>query len=170
VVVDDLESLVERLLSRDHDLVVTIGGTSVGRRDLVPEAMARVGETLIHGIAVKPGKPLLLGRVEGRPTVGLPGFPTTCMMQGHAILDPIVRGLAGNPARRARVRAPLAADVRSVRAKVQLLPIALVDGAAVATFTASSSVSSMARAHGWTVIPADVEKLPAGTEVEVVLF
>ncbi len=170
IVLDDIELLIERLQEGGPDLVVTVGGTSVGRRDLVSDAVARVGETLVHGVAVRPGKPLLLGRVASRPMVGLPGYPTTCMMLGYALLDPLVRRMARRTDARPTRGARLAITVQSPPDKAQLLPVALADNRATPTFTVSSAVTSMALADGWIEIDTDVSRLEAESHVEVTLF
>jgi molybdopterin molybdotransferase len=170
IMIDRLDALVSLLRQAEFDLVVTIGGTSVGRRDLVSEAMGQVGETLVHGVAVKPGKPLLLGRVEGRTVVGLPGFPTSCMMQAYAVVAPMVRTMARLPIRQERRRATLTHEVSSPAGKVQLRPVSLEGEAATPTFRMSSAISSIAHAQGWIEVPATASSLSAGSEVEVRLF
>ncbi len=121
-------------------------------------------------MAVKPGKPLLLGRVGETPLVGLPGFPTTCMMLAYALLDPLVRILARNGAARTVWQGRLGEAVPSPSGKHHLVPVALRERVAHPTFRTSSAVSSMARAHGWIEIEAASEGLPAGDEVQVRLF
>lgn len=170
IVVDRRERLVELLERPGFDLVVTIGGTSVGRRDLVSDALQERGEVLLHGVAVKPGKPLLLGRVGDTAVVGLPGFPTTCMTLGYAILAPMVRAMGHRPAAGPTTQATLAEEVRSPAGKAHLLPVAVEDGEARSTFRFSSAVSSMARATGWIEIGPEVERIPAGEPVTVHLF
>lgn len=170
IVIDEVESLVQLFERPGYDLVVTIGGTSVGRRDLVSDALADAGSVSVHGVAVKPGKPLLLGRVGETPLVGLPGFPTTCMMLGYALLDPLVRRLARNPVARASVSACPGETIHSPGGKHHLLPVSLRDGHAYATFRTSSAVSSMARAHGWIEIEADAAAPVRGEPVKVTLF
>lgn len=170
IVVDRLDALLGLLEQQEFDLIVTIGGTSVGRRDLVSEAMARIGEVRVHGVAVKPGKPLLLGRVDGRAMVGLPGFPTSCMMQAYAIVAPMIRRMARRPPSPDPRRAPLTGEISSPPGKVQLIPVALDGEGATPTFRMSSAISSIANANGWIEVPAEVRSLSAGDEVVVHLF
>lgn len=170
VIVDERQRLVETLTREGFDLMVTIGGTSVGRRDLVSDALQECGEILVHGVAVKPGKPLLLGRVGATPVVGLPGFPTTCLMLAHAIVAPMVRALGHRPLGGPTMPAILDEDVRSPPDKTHLLPVVIEDGAARSTFRSSSAVSSLARATGWIEIPEGTDRLAAGEPVTVHLF
>lgn len=168
IVPDEDDPLDAVLTAADYDLVVTIAGSSVGRRDLVRAAVDRLGEVLLHGVAVKPGKPLLLGRVGGCPVVGLPGFPTSCLLLGYAVVEPMVRRLGQLPpdGRRRRL-ARLAEPVDSPTGKYHLLPVALDGHRAIPVFRGSSAITSMSLADGWLEIDTDVEEVPVDTEVEV---
>lgn len=169
IAVDHPEVLAQIFGRDDVDLIVTTGGTSVGRRDLVPDAVAAAGTVELHGVAVRPGKPLLLGRVGKRAAVGLPGFPTTCMMLGYAVLDPMLRKM-GRRRSRAQSSCRLGQEVSSPAGLTQLLPVSVGDGVALSTFRVSSAVSSMARADGWVQIDPDTTELAAGTPVTVTRF
>lgn len=87
-------------LARGADLVVTIGGASVGDHDLVGEVAAGLGmERAFYKIAMRPGKPLMAGRLGGTPMIGLPGNPVSSMVCGHIFLRPMLRAMQGLPAR-----------------------------------------------------------------------
>lgn len=166
--VPDTAAALRHTLQRPgFDLVATIGGTSVGRRDLVSDAVAEAGEIGVHGVAVRPGKPLLLGTVGDRPVVGMPGFPTTCMMLGYALLAPMVRRLAGRPTPPTPFPAYLDRQVGSPAGLYQLLPVALDGETAVPTYTFSSRVTSMSDADGWIEIEPERESLAEGASVGV---
>ena len=171
IIGDDPEALSNGLLRSGFDLVVTLGGTSVGRHDLVLDVVAGVGQILVHGVAVKPGKPLLLARVGERPTVGLPGFPTSSLLLGYAVLEPMIRRMARLPgsARESRT-ATLSEPVRSPPDKHQLLTVRLDGNRAVPAYRASSTITSMSQADGWIEIDAATEHVDAGERVEVKLF
>lgn len=172
VVPDSLEAL-DRALDAclADDLILLSGGTSVGERDLIVDAVARRGTVHFHGVAVKPGKPTLFGTIDGRPVFGLSGYPTSCLVNAYVLVVPLLRRLAHRPAyepRRAVL--PLARPVRSVAARHQFLTVRVADGLAHPTFTGSGDITSMARADGYVEIPVGVERLEAATEVEVVFF
>lgn len=171
IVRDDRALLRTALAETDADLVVTIGGTSVGRRDLVSDVVEELGDICLHGVAVRPGKPLLLARIDQRPLIGLPGFPTSCLMMAYVTAKPLLERL-GRVAPSGRQRkVTLSVAVNSPRGKTHFLPVRIdADGGAVPTFTFSSAVSSMAHADGWIEIPAEVETVPAGTTVCVTLY
>ncbi len=171
-IVSDASMSLARVLDRpDVDLVVTLGGTSVGRHDLVHEAVSAQGDVLVHGVAVKPGKPLMLARVGDRPIIGLPGFPTSCLLIGYTVLEPMVRRLGRRPGQhRVRKTAILAENIVSPPGKRQFLTVALDNDRAVPAYRASSTITSMSTADGWIDIAPATEQLAAGTDVEVILF
>ena len=168
---DDTAALIEGLTQGSFDLVVTLGGTSVGRHDLVLDVVESLGEVLVHGIAIKPGKPVLVAKVGDTPVLGLPGFPTSCLFTAHTFAEPMVRTLAGLPLEhRRRQGAVLAEPVRSPAGKLQFLTVVLDGDRAVPVFRASSTITSMSRAEGWIEIPAEVSEVAAGSPVEVTFF
>jgi len=171
IVRDSAAALVEGLEQQGFDLVVTLGGTSVGRHDLVLDVVEGMGEVLVHGIAIKPGKPVLLARVGNTPVVGLPGFPTSCLMTSYLFVEPMIRTLAGLAVdHRPRVLAVLDEGVRSPGEKLQFLTVSVDDGVATPVFRASSRMTSMSAADGWIEIPVGVSEIPASTPVDVTLF
>jgi molybdenum cofactor synthesis domain-containing protein len=157
-----------RAAAASADLVVATGGSSVGTRDLLVDAL---DEVRFHGIAIKPGRPTALGRIRRTVVLGMPGFPASCLSNGYVLLAPMVRRMARRPPAVERtVEAPLAAPIDSPAGKVEVHAVRLEDGRAVSASRESSAISSMAYAHGYVVIPADVTRLEAGATVRVVLF
>ena len=111
---DSVESLDAAFdLAKGADLVVTIGGASVGDHDLVQKAAGARGlDTAFYKVAMRPGKPLMAGRLDGAPIIGLPGNPVSSLVCGHVFLRPALRRLLGFPSGALpRERAPLAAPV-----------------------------------------------------------
>lgn len=100
-------------LAEGADLIVTIGGASVGDHDIVGEVAAELGlDRAFYKIAMRPGKPLMAGRIGEIPMVGLPGNPVSSMVCGHIFLRPMIRALQGLPAERIPHRmAPLAVSL-----------------------------------------------------------
>jgi len=169
---DTLEALsaaVDSALS--HDLVVFSGGSSVGERDLILDVLNARGEVVFHGVAVKPGKPTVLGRVEGKPVLGMPGYPTSCLSNGYMLLVPMLRRMARLPSYQPEiVRVPLARRVVSTTGRHQFYTVRIEDGVAVPAFKASGDITSMALADGYIDIPAQVDIVEAGEMVDVKLF
>ena len=170
---DSLEALIETLDDAGHyDLVVFSGGSSVGERDLIRDAIAARGRLLFHGIAVKPGKPTGLGVVSGKPVFAMPGYPTSCLSNAHMLLVPLLRRIARLQPKISKTltHATRHARIASATGRHQFYTVRIEDGTAVPAFKASGDITSMSRADGYIEIPADVEAVEAGTPVDVTLF
>ena len=153
------------------DIVVFSGGSSVGERDLIRDAIAARGTLLFHGVAVKPGKPTGLGLVNGTPVFARPGYPTSCLSNAHMLLVPMLRRIARLGPRISRTMTlPLARRIASAAGRHQFYTIRIEDGLAMPAFKASGDITSMSRADGYIEIPANVDAVEAGTPVEVTLF
>lgn len=166
---DDLTAALEG--TAGEEMVVFSGGSSVGERDLILDVLRRAGEVLFHGIAVKPGKPTVFGRIGGRPVLGMPGYPTSCLSNAYMLLVPMLRRIARLPEYRPHaVRLPLARRVVSTTGRHQFYTVKIREGAAVPAFKASGDITSMSQADGFIEIPAHTDIVEAGEMVEVKLF
>lgn len=155
----------------DQDVIVLSGGSSAGERDVVQDAVTAEGSIDFHGVRVKPGKPLLLGRVGDAVVVGLPGYPTSCLSDAYLFVLPALRRIAHRPAEPVRrVSARLGERVAGVPGRVWFLPVRLDGPRAVPTYKESGATTSLADADGYVTIPADVPFVDAGDAVEVILF
>ena len=153
------------------DVVVFSGGSSVGERDLILDAIASKGEVVFHGIAVKPGKPTVFGRIGDTPIFGMPGYPTSCLSNAYMLLVPFLRRVARLPAHLARsVMAPIGQRIVSTTGRHQFYTVRLVDGVAVPAFKASGDITSMSQADGYIEIPAQTDIVEKGEMVEVKMF
>lgn len=164
---EDIEASVAR--ARDFDMVVLSGSTSVGERDFLVDAAGSLGEVLFHGVAAKPGKPLLLARVDGGLVFGMPGFPASCLLLAYHVLLPVLRKMARLPLGQRGVRATLGEDMSVKEDKVQLVTVHLEGGMAYRAFRKSGSITSVSRGEGYLIIPAG-RRLARGDEVEILLF
>jgi molybdopterin molybdotransferase len=169
---DDLDSLAGAIATAaDCDILVFSGGSSVGERDLLYDAIDRAGEIIFHGIALKPGKPTVFGRIGKRLVFGMPGYPSSCLSNAYLLLVPAVRRMARLPEHQPMtVRAPLARRILSTTGRHQFYTVRLVDGAAVPAFKASGDITSLSHADGYIEIPAQTDIVEAGQTVEVKLF
>jgi len=166
---DDLDRALDTALA--EDLVIFSGGSSVGERDLILDAIAARGEIVFHGIAVKPGKPTLFGIVDGTPVLGMPGYPTSCLSNGHMLVVPMLRRMARLPEAAPRtVRLPLGQRVVSTTGRHQFYTVRVVAGTAVPAFKASGDITSMSLADGYIEIPAQTDIVEKGETVDVILF
>src|SRR5262249_49036070 len=153
------------------DVIVFSGGSSVGERDLVVDAIAARGEMIFHGIAVRPGKPTAFARVGSTPFFGMPGNPTSCLSNAYVLLVPFLRATARLPLYAPRtVRVPLAQRIVSAAGRHQFYTVQLRDGAAYPAFKGSGDITSLSHADGYIEIPADQSVVEEGIAVEVTLF
>jgi molybdenum cofactor synthesis domain-containing protein len=167
--IEDLSRAVDGCL--DEDVLVFSGGSSVGERDLILDVIAARGDVLFHGIAVKPGKPTAFGVVRGKPVLGLPGYPTSCLSNAYILLAPALRRMARLPAHITRsVTLPLSQRIVSTAGRHQIYTVRVVEGAAVPAFKASGDITSMSQADGYIEIPMHINILEKGEMVEVRLF
>jgi molybdenum cofactor synthesis domain-containing protein len=167
--VSDLNNAIDAAL--DADLIVFSGGSSVGERDLILDVLHERGEVVFHGIAVKPGKPTVFGRIDGKPFLGMPGYPTSCLSNAYMVLIPMLRRMSRLPEHQPRTIAlPLARRIVSTTGRHQFYTVRIAEGAAHPAFKASGDITSMANADGYIEIPAQTDIVEAGELVTVKLF
>jgi molybdopterin molybdotransferase len=155
---------------RTCDVLVTIGGVSVGERDVVKEALEACGVRLdFWRVAIKPGKPLAVGRRDDKIVLGLPGNPVSAMVTFALFGVPLLRAMQGDRAALPRPsRAKLAAPVAHKTGRLELARARVSrEGVTVLPNQASGAIVGLCRADVLAVIPADVERLEAGADVDV---
>jgi putative molybdopterin biosynthesis protein len=159
------------------DLVLLSGGTSKGEGDLCARVVGELEPGIVvHGVALKPGKPICLAAQGTKPVVILPGFPTSAVFTFHEFVAPLLRAMAGlGPLARESVSARMAMRVSSERGRLEYLLVGLVrcaDGAVAAypMGKGSGSVTSFSRADGFVRIERNVEIVDPGEQVEVTLL
>src|SRR5207245_10478531 len=158
---DSLRSALKKALA--NALVVFSGGSSVGEKDIIVDVLRSMAELLFHGTAVKPGKPTVLGRVNGKAVLGMPGYPTSCLSNCYMILAPMLRRIARLPPRHERIaEVPLAKRVVSTIGRVEFHTVRIVAGRAVPAYKKRRAVTSMGQAAGMLAIPATVDLLETG--------
>ncbi len=174
---------VSKLLQKGlelSDMVIISGGSSMGSRDHVIEAIQRHSdsEVLLHGVSVSPGKPLILAKIGAKPVVGLPGHPVSAMVCFEQFVVPLIRRLEGEsilrPFLRPSVEALLSKNVASKEGRTDFTRIRLDfhNGQLLAVPVPGKSgvISGMVRAHGFIKIGPDCEGLYRGDKVIVNLF
>ena len=165
----DLQRALDECL--EDDVLVFSGGTSVGERDLILDALSSRGEVLFHGISVKPGKPTAFGLVDRKPFFGMPGYPSSCLLNTHILLVPALRFIARLPVlERRTITLPLARRVASAKDRHQFYTVRLADGVAIPAYKASGDITSMSQADGYFEIAAETDFVEQGELVEVTLF
>ena len=171
-----LEKAVRQALAQS-DLVVLSGGTSKGAGDLSHRVVSQLGPPgiLVHGVALKPGKPLCLGVIGTTPIVVLPGFPTSAIFTFHAFVAPVIRARAGLPPEAAQTlsaRVPVRIASELGRKEFVLVSLIESDEGAIAfpTGKGSGSVTSFSQADGFLAIDALASSLDANSVVDVTLI
>ena len=153
------------------DLMVVSGGSSVGERDLLTGVLQGWGQVFFHGLQVKPGKPTLFAVVEGKPLMGMPGYPTSCLLNSYLLVLPAVRKMAHLPPRTGQtVMLPLARRVQGSVGRRQFLPVRIENGEATSAFKQSGAITSIANADGYIEVPENVDNVEKGEMVVVTLF
>lgn len=158
-------------LAAEADLVITIGGASVGDHDLVARVAGDLGmEQAFHKVAMRPGKPLMSGRLHGTPLVGLPGNPVSAMVCGEIFVRPMIRVMLGfAPAPAPRRRARLGADIDANGPREHYMR-ATLDGDRVTPFARqdSSLLRTLSEANALLVRAPDDPPRSAGDPVDAI--
>ena len=160
------------------DIVVFSAGSSVGARDMTARVLAELGEpgVLVHGLAIKPGKPTIAGLARDKPVFGLPGNPVSAMVVFDLLVSPVIRALMGSsdPNCGPSLLATLSMDVPSVAGREDHFPVRLSDGpegpVAEPIFGKSNLIFTLVRADGLACVPLDCGGLYAGDRVGVRIF
>jgi putative molybdopterin biosynthesis protein len=159
------------------DMVVLSGGTSKGAGDLSHQIVSRLGDPgiLVHGVALKPGKPLCLAVIGDKPIVVLPGFPTSAIFTFHAFVAPVIRARAGLPPEAAEtIDARVPVRIASEMGRKEFVLVSLIESGegtvAFPTGKGSGSVTSFSQADGFLEIDALASALDADSEAQVTLI
>jgi molybdenum cofactor synthesis domain-containing protein len=178
---DDVESLkltLEEALIKT-DLVITSGGVSVGPKDYVPSIIDTLGKPglLVHGVAVKPGKPVAVALIGKKLIFSLPGNPTSSLMMFHLLVNPFLSKLAGTTERiLSTVRALTTRKLFAARGRQTFIPVTISKNecdqlvASPAATGQSGAITTLAHADGYIALDRNEQFVEAGKEVTVFLF
>jgi len=180
IIPDDLsllKSTLQTAIIQDPDLILMLSGSSAGSKDFTASIIQELGDLLVHGIAVRPGHPVIIGMVNNIPVIGVPGYPVSATLTGELLIQPLLAQWLGIPSKidnRPRIKAtmtrkllsPTGDDdfVRVTLAQVgdRLLAVPLSRGAGV--------ITSLVRADGLAYIPRFSEGVDMGQPVDVLLY
>ena len=166
-----IKAAIEKALS-ECDIVLVSAGSSAGRDDYTSEIVASLGTVLVHGIAIKPGKPAVLGEALGKPVIGLPGYPVSAIV----IMDEIVRDVVAmyyekSQLARETVKATLSKKIVSSLKYSEYVRVSLgaINGKLSASPLARGAgvITSFTKADGVLIVPQNCEGIEAGEEVEI---
>ena len=172
---DAMESAL-RTAAEECDLVLSSGSTSASAVDVIYRVVEETGELLLHGVAVKPGKPMLVGELAGSAYIGLPGYPVSALTIFRAFVAPAIRRAAGRPEpETATIEGRMAVRERYSEGRHRYMPAGLVTDGDGETLVypvdkGSGATTSLVEADGIVSVPPDVEYLDSGESVEVALF
>lgn len=175
---DDYESIRDAVsgATEDYDVIVTNAGTSAGLKDFTVQVLKDIGRVLVHGVAIKPGKPCILAIAGGRPVIGLPGNPVAAYHGFMEFVKPVLEYMQGRSiSEPLRVKAVLTRDVSSSKRQSEYIRVRLgrrADGRLTAEplDKGSSSAILLVRGDGYIIAPQLCTEIKAGTEAEVELY
>jgi putative molybdopterin biosynthesis protein len=171
---DNFELLKETIekAAQDFDMIIVNAGSSAGTEDFVVQALRGIGEVIVHGVAMKPGKPVILAKVNNKPVIGTPGYPVSAYLSFKTFVSPVLAKLTGQKTIFAQtVEAVLSKRIVSslkhreyVRVKIDR-----VDGKLTATPLArgAGAAMSLVKADGFCVIEQNSEGIEAGETVRI---
>lgn len=193
ITADDFDHIcaIVRQAARDHDLILLNAGSSAGSEDYSAQVVQALGELLVHGVAVRPGHPVILGmihstelknidqaeeiRIKPTPIIGVPGYPVSAAITGELFVEPLLARWLGRPSiSPPTIRATLTRKITSpagdddfIRVAVgrvgeRILAAPLARGAGV--------ITSLVRADGLVLLPRGSQGMPAGSDLEVRLY
>jgi len=159
----------------EHDIVVVNAGASAGRQDYTAPIITELGKVIVHGVAIRPGHPVILGIVEGKPVIGIPGYPVAAMLTLELFVKPLVHSLLGiAPPQRTTVEAVMTRKVFSPMGQEEFLRVKVgkVGNRLVATplQRGAGITMSLVRADGLVRIPRGWEGIQEGQKVPVELL
>ena len=153
------------------DAVLISGGSSKDDRDMVAAIIAEHGTVLVHGIAIAPGKPTIIGQCNGKPVIGLPGHPASAFIVLIAIVCHLITAMTGETGSSMRtLQATLGQNVSSSKGREEYVRVAVKDGIATPLFGKSGLLNTLVRSTGVVRVPAESEGLETGTHVEVIVW
>jgi molybdopterin molybdotransferase len=166
---DDEAAIRAALAAPGADVIVTAGGTSVGREDHMPQLVRELGELTVHGVAMRPAAPAGIGRIGAAKVFLLPGNPVSCLAAYDLLVSPAIRKLAGaeHPAY-ATTRHRLRRRIVSQVGRTDYVRVAVLgDDAEPIAVAGASILSSTTRADGFVLVPEESEGLAEGADVTV---
>jgi len=155
------------------DVTLVSGGSSVGSEDHAPRLLSELGSLDFHGISMRPSSPAGVGRIGSRWVFLLPGNPVSCLCAYEFFAGPTLRALGLRPRAWPHRRAtlPLARKLASAVGRTDYVRVAIEAGRVVPIGTAGASIlSSTVRAAGCVIVPRELEGMPEGASVEVLLY
>ncbi|MDR2545375.1 MAG: molybdopterin molybdenumtransferase MoeA [Methanobrevibacter sp.] len=173
IVKDDYNELKMKINgSLNSDIIICSGGTSAGVGDILKNVVDEIGEVLIHGISVKPGKPTLVGKIKDKIIIGLPGNPVSAIIIYSIFIDSHIRLISKSPEKggNKRINFELAKRIHSAKGRMEYLLVQIKNDKVYPILKDSGAIASLSYADAYVKIPKSVEIVDVGEIVEVILF
>ncbi|MDD1762660.1 MAG: molybdopterin biosynthesis protein [Methanothrix sp.] len=171
ILLDQREAMTDALLkmARECDMILVSGSTSAGVGDMIYLVIDEIGDLIFHGVNFKPGKPVIFGTINGKPCMGLPGYPTSALTVFSCLAAPAIRAALGRRHTGMSASGRLAEPLRT-EGRRQMMAVGLSGKLVYPVDKGSGSITTLAGSDGVIDIPAGMEYLEKGREVQVELF
>ena len=176
-VIDDYELIKKQVKAAmaENDIVIVNAGSSAGSEDCTPHIVKELGELIVYGVAIKPGKPVVLGKIDNKPLIGIPGYPVSAYFVFEAFVKPLIFKILNLEVN----KRPVAKAVLSKRIVSSLkhlefarMKLGKVEDKLIATPLSRGAgvTTSLVKADGITIIPKHIEGFEAGEMIDVELL
>ncbi|MCD5413784.1 MAG: molybdopterin biosynthesis protein [Clostridiales bacterium] len=176
-IIDDYELIKQRIVeaTKENDIVVVIAGTSAGREDYISSIIKELGEIIVHGIAIKPGKPAIIGVINNKPIIGVPGYPVSAYIVFSQIVEPLIAEyLKTKEQKKEIVDAIISRRLVSSLKNLEFVRMKLgnVSGKLITTpLNRGAGVTmSLVKADGVAIINKETEGIEAGETIKIELL
>lgn len=172
-IVKDERNLVSSAIKKaaeECDIVLVSGGSSAGARDMTADIISEHGKVFAHGIAMKPGKPTIIGRIGNTAVMGLPGHPAACCFVAEVLVKKIIENCLGIDENQCGNKYILTENISSNHGREEYICVKTDGETATPLYAKSGVISLLSRCDGYIKIERDCEGLKKGEEVNVFSF
>lgn len=173
---DDYNNLRDKIKKyiEENDILVINAGSSAGTEDYTRKIIEELGEVVVHGIGIKPGKPTILGIINKKPVIGVPGYPVSSYISFENFVKPIILELSGEVKSKKLIKGIVSKRINSSLKHKEFIRvnIGIVEGKPVVTPISNGAgvTISLVKADGIGIVPRNVEGIEAGEEIEIELL
>ena len=154
----------------ENDIVLISGGSSAGARDMTVDIISKLGEVYLHGIAMKPGKPTIVGKIDEKAVFGLPGHPVASYFVTLRLVKSLVDIMLCRNDNARRIKSKMLCNISSNHGREEILCVKLTDEGAIPVYGKSGVISLLSESDGYIIIDRNCEGLKSGDEAEIYLF
>lgn len=172
IIKDDYNSILTTLKTavNENDIVLISGGSSAGIRDMTADIISSLGEVYFHGIAIKPGKPTILGKVQNTAVFGLPGHPMAAYFVALRFVKPLIDKIFCKEPTEKVIKGILTQNISSNHGREEIVCVKISGDEVQPYFGKSGAISLLSKSDGYIIIDRNLEGLKQGDKVQVFLF